>query len=307
MFATRSGAARLALGTVIVLIAVKVIVAIVTGSISITAQAMDSALDLIAVIVTFFAIRIAMMPADKEHPFGHAKAEGIAAIIQAVLIVGAGSFIAYSAIRRIIDGATVEMTEAGIGVMLFSMVVSILLARHLHRVSRTTQSLALEASARNITADIYSAAGVLLAMIIIRFTGLVILDPIIALGVTALIFKSAYDVIRESVRELADVRLPEEEEQILTSTINEHRDQLSGFHSIRSRKAGDQRFIDLHLVMPRNATLEEAHAMCDHLEEDIRKKLSHTSVTIHCEPCRMDCRECFVISCSLRRQPSGLR
>ena len=307
MFATRSGAARLALGTVIVLITVKVIVAVVTGSIGITAQATDSGLDLIAVAITFFAIRIAVMPADKEHPFGHAKVEGIAAIIQAVLIIGAGSFIAYSAIRRIIDGAAVEMTEAGIGVMLFSMVVSIVLARHLHRVSRTSRSLALEASARNITADIYSAAGVLLAMIIIRFTSLAILDPIIALGVTALIFKSAYDVIRESVRELADARLPEEEEKILVSTINEHRGQLSGFHAIRTRKAGDQRFIDLHLVMPRNATLEEAHDMCDHLEEDIRKKLPSTSITIHCEPCSVECWECFVTSCNLRRQPSGLR
>ena len=306
MFATRSGAARLALGTVIVLITVKVIVAIVTGSISITAQAADSALDLIAVAITFFAIRIAVMPADEEHPFGHAKAEGIAAIVQAVLIVGAGGFIAYSAIMRIIDGATVEMTEAGIGVMLFSMVVSIILARHLHRVSRSTGSLALEASARNITADIYSAAGVLLAMIVIRFTGLAILDPVIALCVTTLIFKSAYDVVRESVQELADARLPEKEEKILISTINEHRGQLSGFHAIRSRKAGDQRFIDLHLVMPRNATLEEAHSMCDHLEEDIRKRLSSTSVTIHCEPCRVECWECLVISCNLRRQPSGL-
>jgi cation diffusion facilitator family transporter len=301
MFSTRSGAARLTLGTVIVLIAVKAIVAVVTGSISITAQATDSFLDLIAVVIALFAIRIAVMPADEEHPFGHGKAEGIAAIIQAVLIVGAGGFIVYCAVERIVDGATLEMTEAGIGVMLFSTVVSIFLSRHLTRVSRATRSLALEACARNITADIYSAAGVLLAMVVIRLTGLTILDPIIALGVAILIFKAAYDVIRKSVGELADARLPEEEEKTLTATIIEHRGQLAGFHAIRSRRAGDQRFIDLHLVMPRNASLEEAHAMCDHLEEDIKTRLPGTSVTIHCEPCRVECWECYVVSCSLRQ------
>ncbi len=285
--------------------------AVTTGSISITAQTTDSFLDLIAIAIAFFAVRIAVMPADKEHPFGHGKVEGIAAIVQAVLIIGAGGFIVYSAIMRIVDGATVEMTEAGIGVMLFSTVVSFFLARHLSRVSRSTRSLALEASARNITADIYSAGGVLLAMVVIRFTGLAILDPVIAICVAMLIFKSAYDVIRKSIEELADARLPEEEEKTLTATIIEYRGQMAGFHAIRSRRAGDQRFIDLHLVMPRNASLEEAHAMCDHLEEDIKARLPGTSVTIHCEPCRVECRECYVLECSLRQYgptlPAGYR
>jgi len=301
MFSTRTGAARLALVVVITLITVKAVVAAVTGSISITAQATDSFLDLIAVVITFVAIRMAVMPADEEHPFGHGKLEGIAAIAQAVLIIAAGGTIIYSAVQRIIDGATVEMTEAGIGVMLFSMLASIFLARHLTRVARATRSLALEASARNITADIFSAAGVLVAMLVIRFTGLAILDPILALAVATLILKSAYDVIRKSVGELTDTRLPEEEERLLTATIVEHRGQLAGFHAIRSRKAGNQRFIDLHLVMPKDSSLEEAHEMCDHLEEDIENRLPSTSVTIHVEPCRVQCQQCYVVRCNLRR------
>jgi len=301
MFSTRQGAARLALGTVVVLVAAKAAVALITGSISISAQATDSFLDLIAVAITLFAVRMAAMPADEEHRFGHGKVEGIAASVQALLILAAGSLIIYSAARRMMGGATVEMTEAGIGVMLFSMVVSIFLARHLSRVSRATGSLALEASARNITADIYAAAGVLLALVVIRFTDLAILDPIIAIGVAVLILKSACDVARKAVRELADARLPEEDETLLRATIVEHRGQLAGFHAIRSRRAGDQRFIDLHLVMPRDASLEEAHAMCDHLEEDIKTRLPSTSVTIHVEPCRVECSACYVVSCSLRR------
>ena len=302
MVSTKIGTARLALVAVVALIAVKATVAVLTGSISITAQATDSFLDLFGITMTFFAVRMAVMPADEEHPFGHGKMEGIAAIGQAVLIFAAAGFIVYFSVRRIIDSATVELTEAGMGVMLLSIVVSILLARHLRRVARVTGSLALEASARNIAADVYSAAGVLVAMVAIRFTGLTILDPIIALGVAVFILKTAYDVIRKSVGELADVRLPEEEERILVSCISEHRGQLAGFHAIRTRRAGDQRFIDLHLVMPKQDSVEEAHDMCDHLEEDIEARLTQASVTIHVEPCRIECEQCHVLACSLRRE-----
>jgi cation diffusion facilitator family transporter len=302
MFSRRTGAAWLALIAVVVLIVVKVVVAVITGSLSITAQATDSFLDLFGIVITLIAVRMAVIPADEEHPFGHGKVEGIAAIGQAVLILTAAGFIVYSAVVRIIDGATVELTEAGIGVMLFSLVVSILLSRHLHRVSLATGSLALEASARNIGADVYSAAGVLVAMAVIRITGWSILDPIIALVVAGLILKAAYDVIRQSVMELADVRLPAEEQKILVDCINEHHGQLAGFHAIRGRKAGHQRFIDLHLVMPRNASVEEAHDMCDHLEKDIEERLANTSITIHVEPCRIDCQTCRMLDCSLRQE-----
>ena len=301
MFSTRSGATKLALAVVVGLIVLKVAVAVITGSISISAQAVDSFLDLFAIGITFFAVRLAVMPADDEHPFGHGKVEGIAAGVQAVLIFTASGFIVYSAVRRIITGTTIELTEAGIGVMAVSIIVSIFLSRHLLRVSQTTGSIALEASARNIAADVYSAAGVLVALVVIRFTGLAILDPIIALIVALFILKAGYEVTRKSIRELADVRLPEAEEEAIISCINEHRSQLVGFHAVRSRRAGSQRFIDLHLVMPKDASVEEAHLMCDHLEEDIKKRLPDSSVVIHVEPCDIECDQCDVFTCDLRK------
>lgn len=300
MFSTRSGAVKLALVAVIGLIALKVVVAVITGSISISAQAVDSFLDLFAVAITFFAIRMANMPADEEHSFGHGKVEGIAAIVQAVLIFTAASLIIYSAVHRIIVGTTVELTEAGIGVMLVSIIVSIFLSRHLLKVSRATDSVALEAVARNIAADVYSAAGVLAALVAIRFTGLSIFDPIIALGVAFFILKAAYNVLRKSFGELIDVKLPETEEDEIMSCIKEHSGQLVGFHKIRTRKAGSQRFIDFHLMLPKNASVEEAHQMCDHLEQDIENRLPNSSVTIHVEPCSTECDQCLVSSCSLR-------
>ena len=301
MFSTRSGAVKLALVAVIGLIVLKIVVAVITGSISISAQALDSFLDLFAITITFFAVRLAIVPADEEHPFGHGKVEGIAAIAQALLIFIAGSFIIYSAVRRIIAGTTVELAEAGIGVMLVSIIVSVFLSRHLLKVSRATGSMALEASARNIAADVYSASGVLVALVAIRFTGLSILDPIIAIGVALYILKAAYDVTRKSISELVDVRLPKAEEEQIIACITEHRAQLAGFHKIRTRKAGSERFIEFHLVIPKNASLEEAHQMCDHLEEDIESRLPNSSVTIHVEPCTIECQQCFVVSCSLRK------
>jgi cation diffusion facilitator family transporter len=302
MFATRTGAAALALGAVVSLIAAKVIVAVLTGSISVTAQAADSSLDFVGIAIAFFAVRAALAPADDEHPFGHGKLEAMAAFVQALLIVTAGVLIILAAVDRIRNGGTIEMTEAGIAVMVFSIGVSLLLARHLRRVSRVTGSLALEAASRNINADVYSAAGVLAAMVAIRFTEMVIFDAVIAIGVSILIFKSAWDVVRRSMVELTDERLPPDEEQVVVACMTEHQAQLVDFHAIRTRKAGGQRFIDLHIVMPKDASLAQAHEMCDHLEQDIQSRLPNASVTIHAEPCEIVCSECVVSPCRQRRE-----
>jgi len=295
MFSTRSGAVKLSLVVVIGLIVLKVVVAVITGSISILAQAVDSFLDLFAIVITFFAVTIATKPADEEHPFGHGKVENIAAIVQAVLIFTAGGLVIYFAVHRIIAGVTIELTEAGIGVMLVSIIASVFLSRHLLKVSRAVDSIALQASAHNIAADVYSAAAVLAGLLVIRFTGLNILDPIIALLVALFILKVAYDVLRRSFGGLIDIRLSEAEENIIRLSIMEHVGELVSFHELRTRKAGSQRYIDLHLVMPKKASLEEAHRMCDHLEQDIGDKLRYANVTIHVEPCSEECDQCPIL------------
>jgi len=292
MVSTPSGAAKLSLIVVTGLIALKAVVAVITGSISILAQTADSFLDLFAIGITFFAISIATKPADKEHPFGHGKVENIAAVVQAVLIFTAAGLIIYSAVRRIILGTTIELSEAGIGVMLVSIIASFFLSRHLLKVSRATDSPALEANARNITADVYSAAGVLVGLVAIRLTGLNILDPIIALGVALLILKTGYDVMRKSFGGLVDVKLPEAEENIIKKCITTHKSEVVSFHKLRTRKVGNQRHVDLHLVMPKSASVEEAHRLCDCLEQEIEASLKRTNVTIHVEPCDEQCDQC---------------
>ena len=302
MFSSKSGASRLALFVILGLVILKVTVTALTGSISILAQTMDSLLDLVAVTITFFAINVATKPADKEHPFGHGKVENISAVVQAVLIFTAAGVVIYSATNRIVSRASIEMTEAGIGVMAASIIVSILLSRHLFRVARKTDSLALEAIAHNIAADVYSAAGVLVGLVTIRLTGLDILDPAIALAVSLVILWSAYKVMRGSFGGLIDTSLSKEEESEIKECIKEHSNQLVSFHELRTRKAGNRRFINLHLVMPKNASVEEAHKMCDHLEQDLENRLTNTDVTIHVEPCAIECKQCSVPCNTLKKK-----
>lgn len=303
-FSTPAGAARLALCTVIGLFILKVVVGLITDSISIWAQAVDSSLDIFAMVITFLTVGFSAKPADKEHPFGHGKAEDIAAGIQAVFLFVAASLIIYSAIRRIriygIYGATIELTEAGIAVMLVSMVVSILLARHLFRVARATGSVALEANANNITGDIYSTAGVFVGLVVVRFTGLTIIDSILAILVSLLILRATYRVGRTALEGLIDFRLPRADEETLMATILEHGGQLVGVHEMRTRRSGSHKYIDLHLVMPKGASVEEAHEMCNHLEQDIEKRLQNANVTIQVEPCDIECQQCSIATCNAR-------
>jgi cation diffusion facilitator family transporter len=302
MVSSRSRAAKLALVVIIGLAVAKVVVGIVTGSISVIAQAADSFLDLFAVVVTFLAVVAASRPPDEEHPFGHGKVEYVAAVVQGLLIFTAGGLIIYSSTRRIIAGEVLEVAEAGIAVMLLSIIASIFLARYLRHVAQATDSMALEANAHNIAADVYSAAGVLVGLTVIRFTGLVVIDPIMAILVSLVMFRSGYSVLRKAYRGLTDVRLPEEELAVVRSAIKEHIGELVDFHALRTRKSGGQRYIDLHLVMPRHISLEEAHRMCDHLEQDIKSKLARASMTIHVEPCSEECEKCPVLPAQRRNK-----
>jgi len=304
MPATKSAAAALSIISNSLLITLKLVAGLITGSISILAEAIHSLLDLAAAIIAFFGVRISDRPADKQHPFGHGKAENISGVVEAGLIFVAAGLIIYEAIKRLVTGGTVELLELGLGVMAVSIVVNIFVSRHLLKVSRATDSIALEADARHLTTDVWTSAGVFVGLVVVWLTGVAILDPIIALIVALFILKAAYEILRKSFGGLVDVKLPEAEENEIIACIKEHSGQLVGFHKLRTRKAGSQRFIELHLVVPKNASVEKAHRLCDHLERDLRKRLPRTSITIHIEPCKLECRQCSIV-CSLRQIESS--
>ena len=302
MFRTRTSAAGLSILSNSLLILLKVVVGILSGSISIISEAIHSGIDLVAAAIAFFCLRIAGKPADWEHPFGHGKVENVSGTIESALIFVAAAFIGYEAVKRIIEGAVLQHLTLGIAIMAVSVAVNVIVSRHLLRIARETDSVALEADARHLTADVYTSLGVAAALVVVRTTGINVLDPVIALVVVLFILRTAYDVLRRSFSGLVDVRLPKEEEEAIASSIMEHYGELLGFHELRTRKAGRERQIDLHLIVVKKVSVVEAHHLSDHLEEDIKSKLPYSTVTIHIEPCEAECEECSSYICPLLRK-----
>jgi len=302
MTTTKRGAAGLALMTVVGLFALKVVVAAVTGSVSIMAQMADSFLDVLAVGLTFMAVVVADRPADDSHPFGHGKLENFSALVQAIFIFGAAAVLIYSSVQKIIHGTSLEYTGAGIAVMAVSIISSWLLTRYLRRAALETDSSALDAIMHNINADIYSAAGVLVGLTVILVSGgrLAVVDPIVAIMVSLIILSSGLRVLRDSVGELMDASLPPAEAKVIEDTIRSYNNQLVGFHKLRTRKSGSTRHVDLHLVLPEHATVESAHELCTRLEEELKARLPNLSVIIHMEPCEKNCQDCE-LSCTERK------
>ncbi len=292
MLATKEGAAKLAIFAVSLLIVIKTAASIVTGSIAIRADAVHSVIDLFGVIIGYTAIKIAGRPPDKRHPYGHGKAENIAGVVIAAMIFIGAIIIAYQAVVRLITGGEMELVTLGIYVTAAAIAINLLVSWYTLRVARATESIALEATARDLFADVLSSGAVLVGLILVQFTGIAILDSIVALLVSVLIGRTAFLTMRKAFGGLMDIKLPQVEEDEIVACLSEHADLIAGFHRIRTRKAGSQRQIDFHMVVSRHISVEQAHRLCDQLEEDIEKRLSDTSITIHVEPCDGNCEKC---------------
>ncbi len=299
--ATKEGVAKLSVIAVSLLVVLKVVASILTGSISIRADAVHSVIDLSGVVIAFIGIRIARKSPDKQHVYGHGKAEDIAALFIGVLIFVAAGTIAYGAIQRLIVGAAIELVTIGIFVTLGAIMINVIVAWCVLRVAKSGDSVALEATGHHLLADVWSSVAVLVGLILVRLTGLNILDSIVALIVAMLIGRIAYQTTMKAFGGLMDMKLPAEEEDSIIASIMEHNDKVLNLHKLRSRKVGNQRYIDLHLVMPKKFNLGEAHQLCDHLEQEIAGKLRVADATIHVEPCNEECDLCLV-SCTPLKQ-----
>ncbi|TAK34747.1 MAG: cation transporter [Chloroflexota bacterium] len=289
---SKTNAALVSVFSNLLLIVLKLAVGIAIGSVSVISEAAHSGLDLLAALIAFWAIRMAARPADSDHPYGHGKIENLGSSVEAILIVVAAVGITYEAVRRLIEGARPVSVDLGVGVMAVSIVVNLFVSRYLLRVARRTESIALEGDARHLTADVLTSVGVLIGLIVVGITKNYILDPLVALAVAALIVHTGWKMLRKSMGDLVDGKLPDEEEALIRQIFDDHRKQLVEFHSLRTRRSGGQRHIDLHMVVNRDATVQAAHALCDDLEGHIQARFPDASVTLHVEPCEGPCQSC---------------
>ena len=277
----------------------KVVVGLLSGSISILSEGIHSGIDLLAACIAFFAVKESSKPADERHAYGHGKIENISGTIEALLIFIAVIWIVWEAVQkiiRIVAGESVEVgtmaLDLGLLVMGCSALINVFVSSRLMKTAKKTDSVALEADALHLRTDVYTSAGVFVGLLLIRLTGWHVFDPIIALFVAVLILKAAYDLIKKAFFPLIDVSLPESEKKIITDILAQHADKFVEFHELRTRKAGAERFVDLHLVVPRNLSIAEVHDLCDVIEQEINAQLKETRVLIHAEPCSVENTVC---------------
>lgn len=269
------------------LLIMKLIIGLITGSISVISAAADSLNDLMASIIAFFSVRASIAPADEEHPFGHGKIENISAAAQALLIFAAAVYIIYEAIDKIFHPKPLESLPLGLAVIGITAIVDIVVSRYLLKVARETDSAAIKADAYHLTTDVWTSLGVFVGLIIVEFTGLQIFDPIVALGVAATILWVSFTLTRESTHFLLDVRLPMSEIQELEELIM-GTPKVVGYHKLRTRKAGSTRQIDYHLIVPSDISVLEAHNIAQEIENKMKVKLTDATVVTHIEPDTID-------------------
>jgi cation diffusion facilitator family transporter len=285
-------AARISVISNSALVLMKLVVGIVMGSVSVISEAIHSGLDLAASLIAFFSVKKASQPADEVHQFGHGKMENISGVIEALLIFLAAIWIIFEAIKKLSHSVPVESIGLGIIVMGIASLTNLLVSRYLFQTANKTDSIALKADALHLSTDVITSIGVMAGLILIKFTGFQTLDPLIAIGVALLIMKASYNLTKEAFLPLVDTKLPEEEEQIIVDIIKEYKNNFVEFHKLRSRKAGAERHIDLHIVVPRNAAVKDVHEICDQIEKEIKNHFALSHVLIHVEPCQAKYQDC---------------
>jgi cation diffusion facilitator family transporter len=291
------------------LVILKFIVGGAIGSVSIISEAIHSAMDLLAAVIAFFSVKKSAEPPDAGHSFGHGKFEDVSGLIEALLIFAAAIVIIVEAVLKLFSRSEQEFSPtllyAGIAVMGISVLANWYVSTRLMTVAKETESIALESDAWHLRTDIYTSLGVFAGLILIHFTGLTILDPLIAIAVGLVILNAAFDLLKRSFADLIDHSIPEQDEDRIIAIICDHASEYAGFHGLRTRRSGPEIFIEFHLVVPGEVSVTQSHDLADHLEADLHVEYPRANVTIHIEPCTRGCTRCGSFCTVLDKKDPG--
>lgn len=286
------------------LVALKLTIGILINSVSVISEAIHSAVDLVAAVIALIAVRTSSKPEDRHHAFGHGKIENISGTIEAVLIFFAAGWIIYEAVEKLRNPQ--QMTQAGWGiiVMTVSATANFFVSRILFRVGTETDSIALKADAWHLRTDVWTSLGVMAALLIywagtflFPHVNLSWIDPVAAIIVAFLIIKAAYELTRESVRDLLDARLSREDEALIDRYVTEQHPRVLSYHKLRTRKSGPQRFYEFHLVVAPEMTVQESHDIGDRIVSGVKEHYPDAKVVIHVEPCDNTCAKDCMENC----------
>lgn len=269
--------------TAVSLIVAKLVAWFITDSVSILATLVDSSLDVLASVVNLIAVHHALQPADREHRFGHGKAEPLAGLGQSMFIAGSAGILLLQGINRLLNPQPLEAgLELGVGVMVFSIIASLALYSFQRYVVRQTGSTAIQADALHYKTDVLVNGSVIVALLL-TFYGWPQFDPIFAIAIALYILYSAWHIVRESINLLMDHELPEEERQKISALVINHPDAI-GLHDLRTRRSGTTVFVQLHLELDERLSLKQAHDIADELEHKIAALFDEAEVIIHEDP-----------------------
>lgn len=257
---------------------------VLTGSVGLLSDALESLVNLLAAIVALWALWVAALPADEEHAYGHTKAEYFSSGFEGALVVIAAASILATALPRLVDPRPVEDVGVGLAISALASAINLGVARLLFGAGRRYHSITLEADAHHLMSDVWTSVGVILGVGAAAATGWEILDPLIAVAVAVNVVWTGIGLLRRSMLGLLDTALPEPERRSITAVLEAHTGDGVQFHALRTRQAGARRFMSLHVLVPGEWTVQRGHDYLEGLEEELRRAVPNTTVFTHLEP-----------------------
>jgi cation diffusion facilitator family transporter len=276
--------AWLSIAAAIITIALKAIAYQLTGSVGLLSDALESLVNLVAAVAALGALTLASRPPDARHAFGYTKAEYFSSALEGVLIFVAALSIIVTAVPRLWTPHPVEQLGWGLLISTVAAVVNGLTALVLLRAGKRLRSIALKADGHHLLTDVWTSVGVLIGLVAVKFTGWLVLDPIIAIGVAINILWAGFRLLRETGSGLLDAALPKEDRVAIDLVLNEHQAKGIQFHALRTRLAGSRRFVTLHVLVPGDWTVKRGHDLCEQIEMAISAALPGTHTITHLEP-----------------------
>jgi len=276
-------AAGASVGVASVLIAAKAGAWFATGSVSLLSTLVDSLLDLAASLVNFVAVHQAAQPPDREHRFGHGKAEPLAGLAQAAFVGGSAVFLIVQAAEKLVHPTPISNSTIGIGVMVLSIALTLVLVLFQRFVVQRTGSVAIAADSLHYRADLFVNISVIIALLLATKGGWIVADPLLALVIAAYILWGAVGIFRSSLNLLMDRELPEEDRARIRRIASAHPSVIA-IHDLRTRSSGTQTFIQFHLEMQGDLSLYDAHAISDDVMDEIEEAFPGAEVLIHEDP-----------------------
>lgn len=247
----------------------KLVVGIASGSVAVLASAIDSVLDMFVSVFNYFAINNSEKPADETFNYGRGKIEALASVIEGTIISISGIFLLYQAVEKAIKGEVSHYLGISLTVMIISLIITVCLVLFLNKVAKQTQNMVIKADALHYKTDVYTNFAVLISLVLVNFTGIELIDVIVGGGISIFIIYSAYELIQEGVLVLLDRAVDEEIVEKIVKII-EAEDRVNTHHLLKTREAGNQTFVDVHLVFDCLITLMEAHRITDRIEDKIK-------------------------------------